>query len=81
MGIVEAQQKCPDLVLVSGEDLTPYRHAVSVHLCKGASMKLMLKDLDCDSASPLVPEQQQHCSPMQASKQAHPVGPAAVWRL
>ena len=26
MGITEAQQKCPDLVLVSGEDLTPYRH-------------------------------------------------------
>lgn len=28
MGITEAQQKCPDLVLVSGEDLTPYRHVV-----------------------------------------------------
>ncbi len=29
MGITEAQQKCPDLVLVSGEDLTPYRQAQS----------------------------------------------------
>ena len=28
MGITEAQQKCPELVLVSGEDLTPYRHAL-----------------------------------------------------
>ncbi|KAK9867449.1 hypothetical protein WJX84_000515 [Apatococcus fuscideae] len=27
MGIKEAQQICPDLVLVSGEDLTPYRQA------------------------------------------------------
>ena len=26
MGITEAQQQCPDLVLVSGEDLTPYRY-------------------------------------------------------
>lgn len=25
MGTVEAKQKCPELVLVSGEDLTPYR--------------------------------------------------------
>ena len=37
MGITEAQQKCPDLVLVSGEDLSPYRqvaHAVLSHMCK-----------------------------------------------
>ncbi|KAK9807873.1 hypothetical protein WJX72_011771 [[Myrmecia] bisecta] len=27
MGITEAKQKCPDLVLVNGEDLTPYRQA------------------------------------------------------
>lgn len=27
MGITDAKQKCPGLVLVSGEDLTPYRHA------------------------------------------------------
>lgn len=27
MGIPEAQQRCPALVLVSGEDLTPYRQA------------------------------------------------------
>ena len=27
MGIAEARQKCPDLVLVSGEDLGPYRAA------------------------------------------------------
>ena len=26
MSIREAQQKCPDLVLINGEDLTPYRH-------------------------------------------------------
>ena len=25
MGIKDAQQRCPDLVLISGEDLTPYR--------------------------------------------------------
>ena len=33
MGITEAQQKCPDLVLVSGEDLTPYRHASCTPAC------------------------------------------------
>ena len=27
MGIAEARQKCPDLMLVSGEDLGPYRAA------------------------------------------------------
>ena len=27
MGIAEARQKCPDLILVSGEDLGPYRAA------------------------------------------------------
>ena len=27
MGIAEARQKCPDLLLVSGEDLGPYRAA------------------------------------------------------
>lgn len=27
MSIKEAQQKCPDLVLINGEDLTPYRQA------------------------------------------------------
>lgn len=30
MGITEAQQKCPDLVLVSGEDLTPYRQSLAL---------------------------------------------------
>lgn len=29
MSIKEAQQKCPDLVLINGEDLTPYRQALS----------------------------------------------------
>ncbi len=28
MSIREAQQKCPDLVLVNGEDLTPYRYVL-----------------------------------------------------
>eukprot|EP00884_Botryococcus_braunii_P008015 jgi/Botrbrau1/17214/Bobra.0620s0004.1 len=27
MSIVEAKKKCPDIVLINGEDLTPYRHA------------------------------------------------------
>lgn len=37
MGITEAQQKCPELVLVSGEDLTPYR-LVFIALQAGLSL-------------------------------------------
>lgn len=32
MSIKDAQQKCPDLVLISGEDLTPYRQVLSATL-------------------------------------------------
>lgn len=31
MSIKEAQQKCPDLILVNGEDLTPYRYEIADH--------------------------------------------------
>jgi nucleotidyltransferase/DNA polymerase involved in DNA repair len=37
MGITEAQQKCPDLVLVSGEDLTPYRQLLSLSVSHQAA--------------------------------------------
>ncbi len=37
MGITEAQQKCPDLVLVSGEDLTPYRQPLALSVSHQAA--------------------------------------------
>ncbi|KAL0021711.1 hypothetical protein WJX79_005570 [Trebouxia sp. C0005] len=57
MGITEAQQKCPDLVLVSGEDLTPYRQASKSILavlqrfgvCERGGMDEMLVDVTAEA--------------------------------
>lgn len=38
MGITEAKAKCPELVLVSGEDLTPYRCVSLAHIHQSAGI-------------------------------------------
>ena len=55
MATEEAQQRCPDLLLVSGEDLTPYREAsdaVFGELCEV-----------CTSAPPHRTAALPHCTP------------------
>ncbi|KAL4530823.1 hypothetical protein Ndes2526B_g09198 [Nannochloris sp. 'desiccata'] len=52
MSIKEAMQRCPDLVLVNGEDLTPYRYAsksmISVLKRYGTVQKLGLDEIFVD---------------------------------